>query len=216
MRIIVFLVLFLVSAVVARPVFAVNEEPLIYCWCKLPETGTCENHRLNDAPDGSRRALQCGEGGEVGTSAADTTRCSAYCNYRGFTAVHCETTFRDYTVSDPTENERNRCTPSAPGGSEDTGAGTTTGRATIPLFNPLGSDVTIPEFIGRGIRAVVGIVGALALLMFVYGGIMWMTSGGSEERVKSAKNILKNSVIGLLLIFFSYTIVTIFFGLFSS
>lgn len=84
----------------------------------------------------------------------------------------------------------------------------------IRLFNPLGSDLTIPEFIGRGVKAVTGVVGAIALLMFVYGGIIWMTAG-SSDRVEMAKNILKNSLIGLLLIFLSYSLISVFFGLFS-
>lgn len=73
--------------------------------------------------------------------------------------------------------------------------------------------MTLASLIGRGIRAVIGVVGAIALLMFIYGGIMWMASGGSEERISTAKNILKNATIGLLLIFFSYTIITIFFDI---
>jgi hypothetical protein len=51
--------------------------------------------------------------------------------------------------------------------------------------------------------------------MFVYGGVMWMTAGDSK-RVDTAKEILKNSTIGLLLIFFSYSIVSIVFSLLGS
>lgn len=90
------------------------------------------------------------------------------------------------------------------GGSGDAGS--------IPLYNPLGTDIGVAEFISRGIRTVIGFVGALALLMFVYGGVMWMTAGDSK-RVDTAKEILKNSTIGLLLIFFSYSIVSVVFSL---
>jgi hypothetical protein len=85
----------------------------------------------------------------------------------------------------------------------------------IPLYNPLGTDLGVAEFISRAIRTVIGFVGALALLMFVYGGVMWMTAGDSK-RVDTAKEILKNSTIGLLLIFFSYSIVSIVFSLLGS
>lgn len=84
----------------------------------------------------------------------------------------------------------------------------------VRLFNPLGRDTDIPAFIGRGIRGVLGVIGAIALLMFVYGGVTWMTAGDSK-RVDDAKNIIKNSVIGLLLIFFSYNLIGIFFDFFS-
>lgn len=69
--------------------------------------------------------------------------------------------------------------------------------------------------IARVIRGVIGIVGSIALLMFIYGGMRWMTAGGSEEGVKSAKAILKNATIGLLLIFFSYSIISVFLSAFN-
>ncbi|MCC6563403.1 hypothetical protein IT087_00755 [Candidatus Uhrbacteria bacterium] len=105
------------------------------------------------------------------------------------------------------------------GTTQSCGADTVPGEAVssttaIRLFNPLGRDTDIPAFIGRGIRGVLGIIGAIALLMFVYGGVTWMTAGDSK-RVEDAKNIIKNSVIGLLLIFFSYNLIGIFFDFFS-
>lgn len=93
-------------------------------------------------------------------------------------------------------------------------APTTTVSGGIRLFNPLGRDVDIPAFIGRGIRGVLGVIGGIALLMFVYGGVTWMTAGDSK-RVDDAKNIIKNAVIGLMLIFFSYNIIGVFFDLFT-
>lgn len=48
---------------------------------------------------------------------------------------------------------------------------------------------------------IVGITGGAALLMFVYGGFMLLTSGGVESRVTSGKTILKNAIIGIVLVF---------------
>lgn len=98
------------------------------------------------------------------------------------------------------------------GGTDSSGSGDA---GSIPLYNPLGTDLGVAEFISRAIRTVIGFVGALALLMFVYGGVMWMTAGDSK-RVDTAKEILKNSTIGLLLIFFSYSIVSVVFSLLAS
>lgn len=85
------------------------------------------------------------------------------------------------------------------------------------LYNPLGTgNVTIPDLIKRVINTVIGIVGALALLMFVYGGLRWITSGGSDEGVKEAKTTIKNATIGLLLIFFSYIILSSFLAAFGA
>jgi len=49
-----------------------------------------------------------------------------------------------------------------------------------------------------------GTVGALALLMFVWGGFQWLMSGGEEERVKAGTSTLRNAVIGLLIVFGSW------------
>ncbi|NCD00553.1 hypothetical protein EOL94_00425 [bacterium] len=77
----------------------------------------------------------------------------------------------------------------------------------IHLTNPL-SGVSSPQvLIGRIINSVLGVVGSLALLMFVYGGITWMTSSGSSDKVKKGRDILVWSIIGLAVIFMSYAIV---------
>lgn len=54
---------------------------------------------------------------------------------------------------------------------------------------------------------ILGITGSLALLMFIYGGTMFLISGGSQERVKQAKDIIFGAVIGLAIIFTSYIII---------
>ncbi len=73
------------------------------------------------------------------------------------------------------------------------------------LSNPLGAD-SVNELVGRVINSVMGIVGSLALLMFVYGGLIWMTSSGSQEKVKKGKDILVWSAVGLIVIFSAYAL----------
>jgi hypothetical protein len=76
----------------------------------------------------------------------------------------------------------------------------------ISITNPLGVD-SPQTLIGRVINSVLGIVGSLALVMFVYGGLIWMTSSGSSEQVKKGKDILIWAVIGLVVIFSAYGLV---------
>lgn len=72
------------------------------------------------------------------------------------------------------------------------------------LKNPL-PGVTSPQIlIGKVIDAALGVVGSLALLMFVFGGITWMTSAGSAEKVKKGRDILVWSAIGLVIVFSAY------------
>lgn len=93
----------------------------------------------------------------------------------------------------------------------DDGGCTSANCNTVSLGNPLGEeDGKAPSantIIGRVINAVLGIIGSLALLMFVYGGITWMTSSGSPEKIKKGRDIIIWSVIGLAIIFFSYALV---------
>jgi hypothetical protein len=76
------------------------------------------------------------------------------------------------------------------------------------LCNPLAGVANTPqELIGRVINQLMGVVGSIALLMFVYGGLIWMTSSGNPEKVKEGRGILIWSAIGLAVIFFSYGLV---------
>jgi amino acid transporter len=68
--------------------------------------------------------------------------------------------------------------------------------------------VDIPVLIGGIVRFALGIVGSLFLLMFIYGGFLWMTAGGSGDRTKKAKNTIVNAVLGMAIILLSYTIIS--------
>lgn len=79
--------------------------------------------------------------------------------------------------------------------------------ANAELINPLGSGTTIYDLIGRIIKALLGLSGSAALLMFVYGGFQYLTSAGDPAKVKKGKETLVNAVIGLVIIFGSFIIV---------
>jgi hypothetical protein len=92
--------------------------------------------------------------------------------------------------------------------------GTTKTTQTVTLPNPLGSkaeDADINVLIGKIINAVLGIVGSLALVMFIYGGFTWMLAAGSPERVKRGKDIIIWAAIGLIIIFSAYALVKFVF-----
>ena len=75
------------------------------------------------------------------------------------------------------------------------------------LVNPLGV-CSIPQAIGVVLKYILGIVGSLALAVFVYGGLIWMTSMGNAENVRKGRDVLIWSTIGLVIIFGSYALVT--------
>lgn len=82
--------------------------------------------------------------------------------------------------------------------------------AAASIENPLKAQ-SIPELISYIIRGILGVVGALALFYFVWGGIVWMTSAGNSERVKKGKDTIVWAVFGLVIIFLSYTITRFIF-----
>ena len=75
----------------------------------------------------------------------------------------------------------------------------------VTLVNPIG--VTDPRLIiGNLIKAVLSIVGSLALLMFVYGGVLWITSFGEAKRIEKGKTIIIWTVLGLAIIASAYVL----------
>jgi len=72
---------------------------------------------------------------------------------------------------------------------------------------------SVPDLIGNLIKTALGVVGSIALAMFVYGGILWMTgstsvSGGATKKdILKAKSILVWSTLGIIMILSSYIIV---------
>ncbi len=52
-----------------------------------------------------------------------------------------------------------------------------------------------------------GIIGAIALLFFIYGGFMMIISAGSSERVEQGRNAMVAAVLGLVIAFGGYLLI---------
>ena len=57
-----------------------------------------------------------------------------------------------------------------------------------------------------------GFLGLLAVIMVIYGGFLYVTSAGNQEKVDSAKKILLYSVIGIVIIIISFALVNTLLG----
>lgn len=69
---------------------------------------------------------------------------------------------------------------------------------------------SLNSFVKLGIsasRIILGVVGALTLLMFVYGGIRMLISAGNAEAVTEGRKIIVGAIVGLAIVFLSYTII---------
>jgi hypothetical protein len=60
-------------------------------------------------------------------------------------------------------------------------------------------------YIARYVMAIyqygVSISAILATVVLMAAGLMWLTSGGSQEKIGQAKNMISGSIIGLVLLF---------------
>ncbi|MEK6705930.1 MAG: hypothetical protein AABZ06_09090, partial [Bdellovibrionota bacterium] len=98
----------------------------------------------------------------------------------------------------------------APGGvwgDDRAGAGLGPGSGSQNLPNPLGKITDPRVLIGIVINSVLGLVGSIAFVVFIAGGIIWMTSAGNSDKIQKGKNMIIWAALGLAVIFFSYAIV---------
>ncbi|MFC1613576.1 pilin [Patescibacteria group bacterium] len=61
-------------------------------------------------------------------------------------------------------------------------------------------------YIAQWFHYVVGGIGIIAVMMAMYGGILWITSGGNAGQIDKAKGKIKNAVLGVFLLLISYTL----------
>lgn len=61
---------------------------------------------------------------------------------------------------------------------------------------------------------VMGILGSVVFLYFIYGGILLMTSRGDKSKIDKAKKIMTGTMMGLAIVFFAYAFVQLLLTLF--
>lgn len=68
------------------------------------------------------------------------------------------------------------------------------------------SSGNLVDTISSIIRVALGFLGVIAVVIILLGGFKWMTSGGNEEKVKKAKGLIFQGIIGLVIVLSSYAI----------
>ncbi|MFB6181293.1 MAG: pilin [Candidatus Magasanikbacteria bacterium] len=80
-------------------------------------------------------------------------------------------------------------------------------RKKVSLDNPLQGDIkTVPALAGRVIKTILSVIGSVALIAFVVGGVRWLISGGKPEQIKKGAKTMLYAVVGLFVVFGSYGI----------
>jgi hypothetical protein len=62
------------------------------------------------------------------------------------------------------------------------------------------------QTVGRIINILLGLIGLILVVLIVYAGFLWMTSQGDSKKVDTAKGIITNAIIGLLVTLLAYGI----------
>lgn len=70
-----------------------------------------------------------------------------------------------------------------------------------------GNDMTLQEGIKTIVNMMLFILGAIAVIMIIIGGIRYATSNGDQAGVKAGKDIVLYAVIGLIVAILAYAIV---------
>lgn len=81
-----------------------------------------------------------------------------------------------------------------------------------PLAATVNSDTPIQSLSAIFINALFGIAGSIALAMFVWGGMLWLTSTGNEKQVEKGKAIFQWTTLGIIMMFAAYALVTFLFS----
>ena len=99
-------------------------------------------------------------------------------------------------------------------GGRSSGSGSQPGDP-VTIKNPLdkdgGGQVQPDELYARLISGLLAFVGVASLIAFVYAGFIFLTSAGSAEKVKKAKDTMVYAVIGILVSMASYAILSFIF-----
>lgn len=68
------------------------------------------------------------------------------------------------------------------------------------------SAANLDKIVSIAISAIFGLLGVIFVVYIVYGGVLWMTASGSEEKIKEAQTIVKRAIVGLFITLLSYSI----------
>lgn len=73
------------------------------------------------------------------------------------------------------------------------------GEAGLPI-------VSVGATVAAIIKAVLGLLGIIFIILIIYAGLLWMTSAGNEDSIEKAKSIMTAAVIGLVITMSAYAI----------
>jgi hypothetical protein len=76
-------------------------------------------------------------------------------------------------------------------------------------------EFTLETLLGRSLNVVLGLLAVSALVVVLYGGFIYLTSLGDEQKASQAKKILLWAIIGLLVVGVAWSLVAMIGRLFE-
>ena len=145
----------------------------------------------------------------AGTAGAESVDCAAAC-----VAPKIKTTCTCGSKTYSDEPCKTLCPAAGAAGAAGSGAAAAPAPSTYDLPNFLGVDDP-NEVIGRIVKYIMGFVGTIALVTFMYGGVLWLISSGREAYVDKGRDTMVWSAVGMVVVFASYLLVDLVFKLFG-
>jgi hypothetical protein len=71
---------------------------------------------------------------------------------------------------------------------------------------------TAPEIVGKIIKAFLSLLGIIFILLMIYGGYIWFIARGNDSEVKKAQDIIRNAIVGAIIVVAAYGITNLISG----
>lgn len=68
------------------------------------------------------------------------------------------------------------------------------------------TETTAIEIVGMVINALLGLLGVIFIILMLLAGYNWLISRGDEEKITKAKDIIRTSIIGLIVVVGAFAI----------
>jgi cytochrome bd-type quinol oxidase subunit 2 len=73
-------------------------------------------------------------------------------------------------------------------------------------FSKKTTKYSMAEYLGNIVNMIISLLGIIFTALILYAGYCWMTAAGDQSKLETAKNTLRRSIIGLIILTGSYAI----------
>lgn len=86
--------------------------------------------------------------------------------------------------------------------------------AAAASYNTAGA--SLESILSLVITIILSLLGVIFIALIIYGGVIWMTANGNDQKIEKASGTIKQSIIGLVVVLAAYAISYFLFNIFGS